>query len=176
MSDDPNDKQAAAHTRKVVEAAQVKVAKTQEKVAKAQDKVVTAAKVTTKSQLRQEKSALRQEGSADRRTELAADRTVLAAERTYAAWMRTGLASMASAVGAVKLLEGVVADWIAGLASLVLALFAGFAFIAAVWREMNPDSLAPNPDVRKLPGWVMIGFSAFMAVVSLAVVIGLWSA
>ena len=112
---------------------------------------------------------------ADRRTVLAIDRTYLASERTYAAWMRTGLASMASSVGAVKLLDGVVADWIAGSASLVLALFAGFAFIAAVWRELNPDSLAPNPDVRKLPGWVMIGFSAFMAVVALAVVIGLWA-
>jgi len=57
----------------------------------------------------------------------------------------------------------------------VLAGFAAFAFIAAVWREMNPDSLSPNPDVRKLPGWVMVAFSGFMAVVAVAVVVGLWA-
>jgi len=52
-----------------------------------------------------------QQDSADRRTQLAADRTVFAAERTYAAWVRTGLAALASGVGAKKLLEGVVPEW-----------------------------------------------------------------
>lgn len=167
MSESTSREEAADKTRKVVE-------KTQAKVAETQVKVATSAKTSEKSQLRQEKSALRQEDSADRRTELAADRTVYAAERTYAAWMRTGLAAMASAVGAVKLLDGVVAPWIAGLTSLVLAGFAAFAFVAAVWREMHPDAFPPKPDVKMLPAWVMIGFSAFMALVSVAVVAGLW--
>ena len=149
MADDP-----ARTTRKVVETAQKKV---------------------VASTVRQEKSELRQEDSADRRTELAADRTVLAGERTYAAWMRTGLTALAAGIGAGALLDGVVATWIAFATSIVLVLFAQFSFIAAVWREIDHGVPPPKPDVRRLPGWAMIGFSGFLVLVSGAVLVGLWS-
>src|SRR5215210_2511338 len=58
--------------------------------------------------------------TADRRTQLAADRTVLAAERTYAAWVRTGLAALASGIGAKKLLEGMVPNWMTIVAGSLL--------------------------------------------------------
>src|SRR5687768_3219458 len=74
--------------------------------------------------------------SADRRTELAADRTVFAAERTYAAWVRTGLAALASGIGAKKLLEGVVPEWMIIGTGSVLVLFSAFCFAAAVWRQV----------------------------------------
>src|SRR4028119_2099386 len=74
--------------------------------------------------------------SADRRTELAADRTVLAAERTYAAWVRTGLASLASGIGAKKLLEGVVPEWMIITTGSLLVLFSAQCFVVAVWREL----------------------------------------
>lgn len=151
-----------------------KVVKAQTVVAKSTRHQEQSVKRQEKSVVRQEKSALRQETSAERRTELAADRTALAGERTYAAWMRTGLASMASAVGAVKLLDGVVVTWIAAATSLALALFAAFCFLAAVWRELT-DHVAPKPEVRPIPAWLTVGFSGFMALVAVAVIIGLWA-
>lgn len=151
------------------------------KVAESSAKVATSAKVqekaavaTTKSTLRQEKSALRQEDSADRRTELASDRTVYAAERTYAAWMRSGLAAMAAGVGARALLKEHIADWLALATSIVLTLFAIFCFVAAVWREID-GHVQPHPDVRRLPGPILIAFSAFLVLVSGAVLVGMWT-
>lgn len=143
------------------------------KVAKTQEKVAASAKVQEKSQLRQESSALRQEESADRRTELAADRTVYAAEQTYAAWMRSGLAAMAAGVGAKALLAEHVAEWLAAATSVVLVAFAMFCFIAAVWREVD-GHVQPHPDVRRLPGTVLVVFSGFLVLVSGAVLVGLW--
>ena len=161
------DKVAAEQTR-------AKVVKAQTVVAKSTRKQEQSVKRQEKSVVRQEKSALRQETSADRRTELAADRTALASERTYAAWMRTGLAAMASAVGAVKLLTGLVPTWVAAATSLLLALFAAFAFMAAVWGEAT-GKVRPKPDVRHLPAWMTIGFSGAMALVAVAVIVGLWT-
>ena len=152
-----------------------KVAKTQEKVAASARVQAKSAQVQEKSQLRQESSALRQEDSADRRTELAADRTVYAAERTYAAWMRSGLAAMAAGVGAKALLAEHVADWLAAATSAVLVLFAMFCFIAAVWREIDNGVPPPRLDVRRLPPWITIAFSAFLVLVSGAVLVGLWA-
>ena len=71
----------------------------------------------------------------DQRNQLAADRTVLSAERTYAAWVQLGLAALAAGIGAKKLLEGVIPEWmIIGTASL-LVFFSSFCFAAAVWRS-----------------------------------------
>lgn len=165
---------AVVAEKAAAEATHEKVAKAQTVVAKSSRRQEQSTKRQEKSTLRQEKSTIRQESAADRRTELAADRTVFAGERTYAAWMRTGLASMASGVGAVKLLTGVVPTWIAATTSLVLALFAAFSFLAAVWRELT-DNVAPQPEVKRLPGWLMVAFSAFMALVAIAVIVGLWA-
>jgi putative membrane protein len=112
--------------------------------------------------------------SADRRTELAANRTVFAAERTYAAWVRTGLASLASGIGAQKLLEGVVPDWMIVSTGSVLVLFSAFCFAAAVWRQLFQGAAPPQPDVQRIPPLLFLIFNGFLALVSLAALFGLW--
>jgi putative membrane protein len=113
-----------------------------------------------------------QADSADRRTALAVDRTVLAAERTYAAWVRTGLTALASAVGARALLGDTVPDWLIVPTGCVLALFSGFCFVIAVWRELMPD-VAPRPQTRRLPAAMLIMVNGFLLLVSLAAFAGL---
>lgn len=120
------------------------------------------------------KSTVEQTDSADRRTVLAGDRTVLAAERTYAAWVRTGLAALASGVGARKLLDGVVANWMVGATGSLLIAFSAFCFVAAVWREIGTQALR-EPDVARIPAWLLAGVNGFLVLVSLAVLIGTWA-
>ncbi|MBN8809424.1 MAG: DUF202 domain-containing protein [Sphingomonas sp.] len=117
-------------------------------------------------------SAVEQVDSADRRTELAADRTILAAERTYAAWVRTGLAALASGIGARALLDKLVADWLSKTAGAALVLFAGFCFVAAVWREMAPSVRPPKPRAQRLPAALLIVINGFLVLVTLAAFIG----
>lgn len=112
--------------------------------------------------------------SADRRTQLAADRTVLAAERTYAAWVRTGLAALASGIGAKKLLEGVVPNWMTNVTGSMLILFSAFCFAAAVWRQLSPGAPPPEPDTPRLPAWVLVGVNGFLGLVALAALASLW--
>lgn len=112
--------------------------------------------------------------SADRRTELAANRTVFAAERTYAAWVRTGLASLASGVGAKKLLEGVVPEWmIVGTGSL-LVFFSAFCFAAAVWRQFFTGSEPPLPDVPRIPPLFLVIINGFLVLVAVAALLSIW--
>src|SRR5690348_15654933 len=113
---------------------------------------------------------------AERRTELAADRTVLAAERTYAAWMRTGFAALASGVGARSLLAAALGHWLVMGVSSVLILFSGFCFGAAVWRELFAGAPRPQPDVRRIPRQVLYFVNGFLALVSLAALVGIWLA
>jgi len=120
-----------------------------------------------------ERSAASQESSADRTTQLAADRTVLAAERTYAAWVRTGLAALAAGIGAKKLLDGVVAPWLANIAGLTLVAFSAFCFAAAVWRELTPGYGRPAPDTPKLPPALLLLVNGVLVLVALAAFIGL---
>lgn len=120
------------------------------------------------------RSASNQEDSADRRTELAADRTVLAAERTYAAWVRTGLSALASGVGAGALLARILPDWVGKLTGTLLIAFSAFCFAAAVWRQMA--QVAPRPDTPRLPAPLLIGVNGFLALVSLAALVGIWLA
>lgn len=119
-------------------------------------------------------SAIRQTSSADRRTQLAADRTVFAAERTYAAWVRTGLSALAAGVGAKALLKDVVAPWLASATGSLLILFSAFCFFAGVWRELDPGAPPPDPDIRQLPPWLLISVNGFLALVSLAALVGIW--
>jgi putative membrane protein len=115
------------------------------------------------------------ETSADRTTQLAADRTILAAERTYAAWVRTGLFSLASGIGARALLTGVVPEWIILANGTVLILFSMFCFGAASWRQLYPGAPPPTPDVKPIPRAVLATINGFLALVSLAALIGIWT-
>jgi putative membrane protein len=112
--------------------------------------------------------------SADRRTEFAADRTILAAERTYAAWVRTGLTALASGIGAKKLLEGVVPEWMIISTGSLLVLFSAQCFIVAVWREVFPNIQDPQPEVRRLPSVLLIASNGFLTLVSLAALFSIW--
>ncbi|WP_114944206.1 YidH family protein [Microvirga calopogonii] len=144
-----NAREAAEHTQEAAEHTQA------------------AAKTTAKA-------SVQMKDSADRRTELAANRTVFAAERTYAAWVRTGLASLASGIGAKKLLEGVVPDWMIVSTGSVLVLFSAFCFTAAVWRQVFTGSQPPQPDVQRIPPFLLLAFNGFLALVSLAALFSLW--
>jgi putative membrane protein len=150
-----------------------KLADSGEKLADSGGKLVDSAEKIEESTEQVEASTVRIEGSADRRTLLAADRTVLAAERTYAAWVRTGLVALASGIGAKTLLKGVVPEWMIIANGSVLVLFSAFCFVVAVWRELNPVA-APRPDMRRIPPWMLIGLNAFLALVSLAALLGIW--
>ena len=114
------------------------------------------------------------EDSAERTTRLAADRTILAAERTYAAWVRTGLFALASGVGARALLTGLMPDWLVLADASALIAFSIFCFGAAIWRHLHPGPPPPVPDVRRIPRAVLITINAFLGLVSLAALIGIW--
>ena len=113
-------------------------------------------------------------GGVDRRNELAADRTVFAAERTYAAWVRTGLTALASGVGARKLLEGHVPEWVILLGGTVLIAFSAFSFAAGVWREVFAGAPPPKSDVPKIPPAILVVVNAALVVVALAALLGVW--
>jgi len=138
-----------------------------ENVQEAAEHTQAAAKTTAKA-------TVQLKDSADRRTELAANRTVFAAERTYAAWVRTGLAALASGIGAKKLLEGVVPEWMIVSTGSVLTLFSAFCFASAVWRQVFTGAQPPQPDVQRIPPFLLVLFNGFLALVSLAALFGLW--
>src|SRR4051812_43743590 len=115
------------------------------------------------------------ETSADRTTRLAADRTILAAERTYAAWVRTGLFALASGIGARALLTGLLPDWLIRADASMLIAFSMFCFGAAIWRHVNPGPPPPIPDVRQISRPLLIAVNLFLALVSLAALIGIWT-
>ena len=117
-------------------------------------------------------AAERAKDSADRRR--TRRRPNRAAERTYAAWVRTGLVALASGIGARKLLEGVVPSWMVIAAGTALVLFSGFCFIAGVWRQIFVGAPPPNPDVPRLPPYVLAVLNAFLALVALAALLGIW--
>lgn len=120
------------------------------------------------------KAAVVTKDSAERRTELAGDRTVFAAERTYAAWVRTGLVGLASGIGARTLLEGLVPGWMVMAQASVLMLFAVFCFVAGVWRQLfTVEPVAP--DIRRLPGGLLIAVNLFLALVAATALAGMWA-
>jgi putative membrane protein len=120
-------------------------------------------------------SAKEQEDSADRRTVLAADRTILAAERTYAAWVRTGLAALASGVGARAVLDKVVPSLLIDATGSILILFSAFCFTAAVWRDLQTSTRPPVPEIRRLPTWLLVAINAFLVLVAVAALVGVWT-
>ena len=155
-------------------------------MASAQQKPVdTAVKQTARAVERQSRKVADQavetkhaaaaiEESADLNTRLAADRNILAAERTYAAWVRTGLFALASAVGARALLNGVVPEWLVLADATMLIAFSIFCFGAAIWRQLDPGPPPPVPQLRQIPRVALIAMNGFLALVSLAALIGIW--
>jgi putative membrane protein len=139
----------------------------QEHLKETADQTKAAAQVTAHA-------AERTKESADRRNELAADRTVFAAERTYAAWVRTGLVALASGIGARKLLEGHVPEWMIVATGTALVLFSAFSFVAGIWRQLFVGAPPPNPDVPRLPPIILIILNLFLAVVALTTLLGIW--
>ena len=143
-------------------------------VERAGERIADSAKEIERSTEKVEASTERVESSADRRTELAGDRTVLAAERTYAAWVRTGLVALASGIGAKKLLQGIVPEWMILATGSVLVLFAAFCFVAGVWRELKPVQAPPRPRTRELPPALLVIINGFLALVALTALVGIW--
>jgi putative membrane protein len=144
------------------------------KIVETGEKLKASAVEIKDSAAHMERSTARVEDSADRRTELAADRTVFAAERTYAAWVRTGLVAMASGIGAKALLEGVVPQALIVATGTVLMVFSVFCFGAAVWRHLYPGPPPPTPDAKRIHPAILIVVNGFLAVVSIAALIGIW--
>ncbi len=131
-----------------------------------------AAKTTASAAETAAEAAVVTKDSAERRTEFAGDRTVFAAERTYAAWVRTGMVGLASGIGARKLLDGVVPEWMVIGATVVLLLFAVFCFVAGVWRQIFRVE-PPAPDIDKMPTWILLLVNAFLSLVALVALIGI---
>ena len=136
--------------------------------------VAQHSRTIAKSAKELEQSSAEIETSADRTTRLAADRTILAAERTYASWMRTGLFSLASGLGARALLTGILPEWLIRADASMLVLFSVFCFAAAIWRYLNPGPPPPVPNVRRIPGSLLVVVNAFLALVSIAALLGVW--
>jgi len=119
-------------------------------------------------------SAAAIEESADLNTRLAADRNILAAERTYAAWVRTGLFALASGIGARALLAGVVPGWLVMADASMMIVFSTFCFGAAIWRQLNPGPPPPRPQLAQIHPALLIVVNAFLGLVSLAALVGIW--
>lgn len=146
----------------------------QPKLAHSAEKLKDTAVKMERGTERMARDTARMESSADRRTELAANRTMFAAERTYAAWVRTGLVAMASGVGAKPALSGLLPDWLIGITGTVLVLFSVFCFAAAVWRQLYPGPPPPLPDAKRMHPALLIVINGFLALVSVACLIGIW--
>ena len=111
-----------------------------------------------------------------RQVQMAADRTLLATERTYAAWVRTALASLASGIGARALLKDHVPLWLAKLTGSVLVVFAGFCLVAAVWRHLRRAVPPPATDLTPIPRLALLPMNAFLLLVAVAALFGIWAA
>jgi putative membrane protein len=122
-----------------------------------------------------EQSAGELTDSADRRTMLAGERTTLAVERTYAAWVRTALAALASGVGARALLKDLWPGWVGKATGTVLIIFAGFCLVAAVWRELQGDVPKRGEDIRPIPHLLLVPMNAFLLLVAIAALVGIWA-
>ena len=57
----------------------------------------------------------------------------------------------------------------------MLIAFSVFCFGAAIWRHLNPGPPPPAPGVGGFPASVLIAMNAFLALVSLAALIGIWT-
>ena len=160
----------------VAKAAAKAAAPATRQVAKTAKEVEKSSKAVEKSTKAVERGTREVVSDTSEQVTMAADRTLLATERTYAAWVRTALSSLAAGVGARALLEDVVPLWLAKLTGSVLVIFAGFCFIAAVWRELWRPVPPPAIDLRPIPRGVLVPLNGFLLLVAFAALIGIWAA
>jgi len=144
--------------------------------AKAAEKLAESGKSVAKSSRVLEQGTREVVQETNKQVLLAADRALLATERTFAAWVRTGLSSLAAGVGARALLEKVIPLWLAKSTGSVLVVFAGFCFVAAVWRQLWRPVPPPGLDLKPMPRALLIPVSAFLLLVAVAALIGIWAA
>ena len=163
------DQNVAKEAAKAAAPATREVARTAKEVEEASKQVEKSTKAVEK----ETKEVVRE---TNMQVMLAADRTLLATERTFAAWVRTGLSSLAAGVGARALLEDVIPLWLAKLTGSILVTFAGFCFVAAVWRHLWRPVLPPHLDLRPVPRGLLVPLSAFLLLVAIAALIGIWAA
>jgi hypothetical protein len=64
--------------------------------------------------------------------------------------------------------------WAASVSALML--FSVLCFNAAVWRHLYPGPPPPVPDAARIHPTLLILMNAFLSVVSIAALIGIWSA
>ena len=140
----------------------------------ADEQVARAAEELAESGKSVERSTHMVSVEAVRQVQLAADRTLLATERTYAAWVRTALAALASGIGARALLQDIVPLWLAKGTASVLIIFARFCVVAAVWRQLWQPVPPPVTDVRPVPRMVLLPMNAFLLLVAVAALVGIW--
>ena len=57
----------------------------------------------------------------------------------------------------------------------ILILFSVFCFGAAIWRQLYPGPPPPISDVKRIPRAVLATVNVFLALVSLAALIGIWT-
>jgi putative membrane protein len=88
--------------------------------------------------------------------------------------VRTGLFALASGIGARALLNTVLPFWMVRADASLLIAFSMFCFGAAIWRHLNPGPPPPRPNVRQIPRLVLVVLNGFLALVSLAALIGIW--
>jgi putative membrane protein len=53
-------------------------------------------------------------------------------------------------------------------------LFSVFCFAAAVWRQLYPGPPPPRPDAKRLHPALLFLVNGFLALVSVACLIGIW--
>lgn len=123
-----------------------------------------------------ERGITAQTDSADQRTVLASDRTLLAAERTYAAWVRTSLAALAAGIGARALVKDILPMWVGKVTGSILVVFACFCLVAAVWRELHGVTRIHDPDIPRMPRWLLVPMNFFLLLVAVTALIGIWAA
>jgi putative membrane protein len=63
-------------------------------------------------------------------------------------------------------------EWLIKADASMLIAFSVFCFGAAIWRGPPP----PRPAVKQIPRALLITVSTFLALVSVAALIGIWSA
>jgi putative membrane protein len=56
----------------------------------------------------------------------------------------------------------------------MLIAFSTFCFGAAIWRELAPGTPPPRTALKPIPRAVLITINTFLALVSVAALIGIW--